>query len=84
MPGMKRYKNLAGDSGVTAYEIGSDSIDVQFGDEWVYTYTYESAEQSNLEHMKDLAVAGRGLSTFISTVVKDRYARKWKLRRARN
>lgn len=75
---MKRYKNLAGDAGVTAYDIGGDSIDVQFGDEWVYKYTYESAGRSNVEHMKKLAAAGRGLSTFISTVVKDGYASKSK------
>jgi hypothetical protein len=27
---MERYKNLGGKSGVSAYEIGSDSITVQF------------------------------------------------------
>ena len=73
---MEPYKNLAGDSAVVAYEIGNDSIKVQFRDGWIYTYNAESAGHSNIEHMKTLASAGSGLNSFISRVVKGQYAAK--------
>jgi len=73
---MDRYRNLAGDSGVVAYEIGARSIKVLFRDGAVYTYTCESSGCGNVDRMKVLARAGRGLSTFISTVVRGSYASK--------
>ena len=73
---MERYKNLGGDSGVVAYEIGDDSIKVGFSDESLYLYTYGSAGQHNIEKMKELAVAGRGLNSFINTNVRKKYASK--------
>lgn len=73
---MESYKNLGGDSNVAAYEIGSDSIKVQFRDDTLYTYTYQSAGQSNIEQMKSLAIAGQGLNSFINRVVKKSYASK--------
>ena len=78
---MTRYKNLAGDSGVIAYAIGNNSIKVQFRDGWVYTYTSQRTGRNNIEQMKTLADAGRGLSSFISRVVKNRYASKSKMKR---
>lgn len=74
---MEHYKNLSGDSGVIAYEIVNDGIEVQFRDGTAYLYTIESAGRQNIETMKRLALAGRGLSTFISTTVRDRYAAKF-------
>jgi hypothetical protein len=38
------------------------------------TFTYASAGRDNVEHMKSLAVAGRGLNSYINTHVKHRYA----------
>ena len=73
---MVPYKNLEGHSGVIAYEIGPDLIKVQFTGGDVYLYNYKVTGRRNVEHMKSLAVRGRGLSTFISTTVKDRYAFK--------
>jgi hypothetical protein len=73
---MENYKNLSGDSGVKAYELGSDSITVEFNDGKVYQYTYQSAGRENVESMKKLAVAGKGLNSFISREVKERYAVK--------
>lgn len=73
---MEIYKNVAGDSAVVAYEIGDDSIRVQFRDGWIYTYTNESTGRGNVEHMKALASAGGGLNGFISRVVKGQYAAK--------
>ena len=73
---MEGYNNLGGDSAVVAYEMGNDFIKVQFRDGWFYTYTYESAGRDNVEHMKTLASAGRGLNGFISSVVKGGYTSK--------
>lgn len=73
---MERYGNLSGNSGVVAYEIGDEHIEVRFHDEVVYTYTYQSAGRGNVEQMKRLAKAGRGLSSFISRVVRSRFASK--------
>jgi len=72
------YANLSGSSGVVAYQIGVDSITVEFVDGWLYSYTYESAGVDNVEHMKQLATRGRGLSGFISTTVKNNYAKKFR------
>jgi hypothetical protein len=73
---MVRYKNASGNSGVVAYEIGRDSIAVEFEDGAIYLYTYQSAGRSNIEEMKSLAAAGRGLSTFIVRCVRKAYAAK--------
>lgn len=73
---MQGYRNLDGDSGVTAYQIKDNAIAVQFRSGEVYEYTYASAGRGNVERMKQLARAGRGLSTFISQHVHDRYAAK--------
>ncbi len=73
---MQRYANLSGNSGVVAYGVGPDSITVKFVDGWRYTYTYESAGADNIENMKKLAARGQGLSAFISTHVRNDYAKK--------
>lgn len=70
---MERYKNLAGDSPIVAYKILGDAIIVKFHDRPPYRYSYASAGLENVERMKRLARAGRGLATFISRTVKDRY-----------
>jgi hypothetical protein len=73
---MQPYKNLAGDSGVTHYEIGPDFIRVQFrhGEPYIYDNTTPGA--AHVDQMKLLAVAGRGLGTYISQHVRNSYARK--------
>jgi hypothetical protein len=73
---MERYRNLSGNSGVKAYEIGSDYIRVQFSGGTVYTYTYASAGSHNIETMKMLAIGGQGLGTFINRNVRGRYTAK--------
>ena len=75
---MERYKNLGGDSGVSAYEIGDDFVKVQFNDGSLYLYNYQSAGSDNIEQMKQLAIDGRGLNNFIGRIVKKRYASKLK------
>ena len=71
---MTPYKNLSRTSGVVAYRAAPDSIEVEFEDGAIYLYTKESAGRSNIERMKDLADAGRGLSTFIVRHVRKAYA----------
>ena len=73
---MERYKNLGGDSGVVAYEIGPDFMRVQFSGGAIYLYTYSSAGSHNIEHMKQLARNGQGLNSFINTTVRKTYVRK--------
>jgi len=72
---MERYLNLSGDSGVGGYKIGVDYILVQFHTGMFYRYSYARAGRHHVERMKILAAAGRGLSTYISRHVYDRYDR---------
>jgi hypothetical protein len=73
---MEPYRNIAGNSGVRAYEIGPDFITIEFSDGAMYRYTYASAGEQIVERMKGLAQAGQGLNTFISTTVSKLYERK--------
>ncbi len=75
---MKRYKNIQGSSGVSGYETGDDRITIAFQPGHVYVYTYASAGKRMVEHMKALAEKGKGLSTYISRKVRDKYERKIK------
>lgn len=71
-----RYKNLSGASKVARYEITKDTITIRFADSSVYIYSNQSATPGNISKMKTLAVAGKGLGTFIEANVKDLYMRK--------
>ena len=72
---MTPYSNLSGDSGVAAYEIGNDFIKVQFcHSPEVYIYDSAKPGSSHVQQMQRLAVAGRGLSTYISQHVKKNYS----------
>lgn len=73
---MEKYKNLSGNSGVAAYEIDTDSITVEFHDGAVYLYNYQTNGQDNIEQMKKLAVAGKGLNSFITQNIGKAYAVK--------
>ena len=73
---MRKYKNIARDSGVTAFEIGSDYIKVKFRGPEIYIYNYINPGRERVEIMKSLALEGRGLSTFISQEVRDDYYSK--------
>ena len=76
---MERYKNLSGDSGVVAYEIGSDFIRVQFSDGAVYLYNYTSAGLHNIDHMKQLARNGQGPPSSTQLSVRHMLAKSVKL-----
>ena len=70
---MQPYLNLSGNSGVTDYEIGVDYILVRFREGKLYRYSHGRAGREHVEVMKSLAAAGRGLCTYISQHVHDRY-----------
>jgi hypothetical protein len=78
---MQRYGNHSRESGVVAYDIDAGQIIVQFRNGERYLYTEDSAGAANIARMQELARAGRGLSSFISQHVHDRYARKINSRR---
>ncbi|NNN04354.1 MAG: hypothetical protein HKL90_00490 [Elusimicrobia bacterium] len=71
-----RYKNLSGSSTVLKYEIKKDGLTIRFADHTVYRYTNQSAGPENIRKMKTLANAGKGLGTFITANLKDRFLRK--------
>lgn len=73
---MEKYKNLSGKSGVEAYEIGDDFIKVQFVNGSTYLYTNRSAGRETIAEMKALALAGEGLSSYISRVFTKGHASK--------
>jgi hypothetical protein len=73
---VEHYLNLNGDSGVTRYAIGRDFIRVQFRDPTIYVYDYVRPGKHHVDRMKELAVSGRGLGTYISQNVGKAYARK--------
>lgn len=45
---MERYKNIDGDSGVYAYEIGTDYIDVQFTSTRKFIDTHTKVQVSKM------------------------------------
>ncbi|MFT6044543.1 MAG: hypothetical protein ACI9WC_000240 [Arenicella sp.] len=71
---MQKYADLNDDSGVSSYEIGSSYIKVWFNrDAASYVYSYLSAGRYHVEHMKTLAIAGKGLNSYIDKNVKRDY-----------
>ena len=75
---MQKYRNLGGNSGVDSYEIGDGSITVRFTDGWAYLYTDAVTGAGDVRQMQALAERGAGLNSYISRVVKKRWADKWR------
>jgi hypothetical protein len=73
---VERYQNLAGDSGVVYYETGPNFIKVRFRNGSTYVYDGRQPGSQHVERMKELARAGRGLSTYISQHVREAYSRR--------
>lgn len=71
---MQRYANRNGDSGVTEFEIGADYICVRFRESRGYIYSYATPGKHHVEQMKALALAGRGLGTYINQHVRQDFA----------
>ena len=56
------YRNLSRKSGVHSFALGEDTIEIKFiGKNTIYTY-YKS---NQVAYMKELAIAGSGLNTYI-------------------
>jgi len=70
---MQKYSGQIRRGGAVAFEIGPESIEVEFSSGWIYRFTYQRPGALRVERMKELALAGHGLSTFISRHVKNRY-----------
>jgi hypothetical protein len=73
---MQPYRDIDGDSGVAAYEIGDGSITVLFTTGAEYLYTNASAGAHNIAEMQRLAKAGDGLNAYIQRYVRQGYARR--------
>lgn len=63
---MKDYKDINGDSGISAYEYGEDWIRVQFK-YGAYEYRSSGIGSTHLNMMKSLADSGDGLNSYINT-----------------
>jgi len=72
----EKYLNLSGKSEVKSYKILKDSVTIVFASNGKYIYSNQSAGRLNVKKMKDLAIAGKGLGTFIDTNLKESFARK--------
>lgn len=75
---MQAYANKGGDSGVVFYETTPDAITVQFKDGWKYVYDSTKPGVATVSKMKGLAQAGHGLNSYISSVVKKNFSRKYR------
>jgi hypothetical protein len=73
---MKRYRNISGNSGILAYEIAPGFIKIKFADGGVYVYDHRKPGKRHVEAMKKLAVAGKGLATYVNQFVRDNYSAK--------
>ena len=70
---MDLYADIGRKSGVRAYEIGDDYIDVMFSSGAVYRYSYRSTGVAKIEEMKRLATQGQGLNSFIKKYANKNY-----------
>lgn len=73
---MTRYQNLNGRSAIEAFEIWDKSIVIKYKRNGKYLYNYEMPGKEHVEEMKRLAIAGRGLSTYITQNVRKSFAKK--------
>jgi hypothetical protein len=70
------YSDRSGASGVAAYALGDDFIDLWFRDGGGYRYDASAPGPKHVDAMKRLAEAGQGLATYVNRHVRENYARK--------
>ena len=70
---MQRYSDIDRDSGVVAYDYGTEFIRVKFSDGSIYRYTYSSAGKYVIDNMKQLADWGDGLNAYINDNARKSY-----------
>ena len=64
---MEKYSNKSGDSGITHYKIGKDYITILFKNKLdKYIYSTAKIDKKHITKMKQLALSGKGLSSYIS------------------
>lgn len=68
------YANIGGNSSVRGYDHGEDWLVVMFSDGSRYLYTLKSTDQQTLDYMRRLAMAGKGLNSYITRIVGPNYA----------
>ncbi|UGB39017.1 hypothetical protein [Frateuria soli] len=73
---MPLYKDINGDSGVQAYDIGEGAITVHFEKGGSYLYTNASTGADHVAEMQRLAQLGDGLNAYINKYVRKNYALK--------
>jgi hypothetical protein len=59
------YKNLHRLSSILAYELGDESIRIEFVSGAVRDYTYENVGRDHVEAMKKCAIKGKGLGSYV-------------------
>ncbi len=62
---MKIYKDINGDSGISAYDYGDDWIKVYFKRGGIYEYRASKIGELHISEMKRLADTGDGLNAYI-------------------
>lgn len=72
----ENYRGLSRNSGVSAFELGIDSIKVYFKNGTIYLYDNRRTGNQNIQRMKSLAKKGKGLNTLINKNLKNRFAKK--------
>lgn len=80
LPPLQSYGRSRTDSGVRAYAALPGAIILEFANGSVYLYTDASTGAACIARMQRLARSGRGLSTFVSRVVRNRYAARLRQR----
>lgn len=73
---VEKYKNLGGNSGAVEFELGEDSIVITFVDGSKYLYSGVKPGSEKVDRLKKLAIAGRGLCTYINTDIRNNYEKK--------
>lgn len=64
---MMKYANRHGNSGVELWDFDADSVSIKFvTSARVYRYTFQVTGYAQVRRMKQLGIAGRGLSTYIA------------------
>ncbi|MCF6777504.1 hypothetical protein L3V83_13120 [Thiotrichales bacterium 19X7-9] len=64
---MTEYKNISGKSGIIEYEIGDKFIKLRFhNNDSTYLYTEAACGKTHINRMKELAIDGQGLNSYIN------------------
>ncbi len=73
---MPPYPSRSRNPGVIAFNLGENSIELEFRDGSRYLYNAARPGPESVATMRQLALAGAGLTTFVNQNVRDRYAAK--------